>query len=407
MTPSPLLLKKLLINTFLLSSVIAAPEAKKNAPTSTPSPTPSVSSTTQPLINLTLYANGAALATKLLSFPLKIGIQKFFYENTPKTINLPTVFAAFDEPDASASILSHSLLEENQKLSFEVNSTKEQTKSLTLQYLLSDISWNVYYTAQISSDQKHLNLNGSIEILNKSGTSFPNAKIMFDGGSKPTTQENNQQQTPETEQHFKWSFPRNIELPDSKKQYVSYIAAHSIPLDQEYRIYLGSDQLQDLKGTPQNLPIERVLEFKNSESNGLGVPFASGKVTIYQLNQQGAAELLPTSTLKEAAIGSAIPLHIPSKLDFKSVSCLLEQTDFKKLNAVSFEAGYRLQITNKTEQNYTIKIVMQTPNVEHTVTRSSHEYKEDSPNQLTWLIEVPSSQPLELRFRLKIEGSVS
>lgn len=360
----------------------------------------------QPGINLTLYRDekGTALATKKLMVRLKSGRQSVLYEHTPKTLNLSSVAAALEDSN-TARILEHYLSGDSQELAFEISSDKEQERVVSLTYLFTGVKWDISYSCMLSPDQKNLILSGWIEVSNESGVGLENAQLFFDGGGTKASPDGGIT-VDHAKSDFHYILPRILSLPKGKKVYIDFISASRINLRQENLLNLGNYLGLDLNREKQSLQIQRVVEFKNDVEAGLNATLPEGKVTIYQqTSHKGLNEFVGHSFIQETPLSSTVALRIGDYFRNSGVTCVLEQTDYKKTTARSSEGGYRLFISNKGSSNFLLKVVLPFPDCDWTVVRTSHEYvTESQQNLIYWLINVPAGQDMELKYRIKLDN---
>lgn len=377
--------------------------------TKSPSPSLSQSSSQQPLINITLYRNGTGVATKKLKADLKSGQQNVVYDKIPKTMNQTTLIATLDAEDAHVQLLGQYIDEESQGLVLEAFSAYDQVKILNLSYLFTGIEWDVYYSGLLSSDQKTLTLSGWIEITNHSGTRIDSAQVYFDGSPARVTPEG-LTVIDHTKSNFHYLLPRIISLPEGKKIYVSFANAMKVPLHQENIIYVGGEYLTDLKSELQRPHVQRVVQFTNDDKMGFNAVLPEGKMTIYQVHANGLNEFVGHSLIKETPVSGSVLLQIVNDFGQSRVACQLEQTDYKKNSSRSSESGYRLVITNRTDNPFQVKVLLPLNDYEWTMVRSSlaYEVRGTQPSQeIFWNMGdiLANGQPVEIKYRLKLDNT--
>lgn len=354
-------------------------------------------------VNMTSYRNGYVLAMRRFTLNLKAGKQAIRFDHAPKTLHMPSIIPSFEGETDQLEIISQTLLDEGSTVIFDMLSGHEQTKTMHLRYMFGGLNWDVSYVGIISPDHTTLSLKGWIEIENNTGSDIRHAQILFNGGNARISPE--QSNTEENSSEFTYIMPRPVDLPSGQKSYLSFISKSSIPLKQDHIVYVGGEYLYDLKSTLQNPEVVRVVEFRNDEIHGFQHTLPQGKVTLYQAHTHGMDELLGTMRIQEKVIGQPVPLQVSTENAPSPVSCELEQTDYKKLLGTSSESGYRLLLTNKNDAPVSVRVIMNLPECDWNVMRTSLSYDTHSKRQFSWTVQVPSGQSVELKYRIKLENT--
>ena len=353
-------------------------------------------------MSLTAYRNGYALAAKKLTCDLKTGKHNILCPDSPKTIHPPSLMSSFEGAPGEADILSQSISEEGDTLTFEAMSTFDQVKTLSLRYMFSGLNWDISYVGMISPNHKTINLSGWIEVENNCGVPFKQVQILFHGDAAKmhgfTSQDDGEKSD------FSYFMPRLVDLPYGKKVYLNFFSKKDIPLKQDNIVYVGGEYLYDLKGEVKQPEVKQVVEFKNDESSGFHFPLPQGTITLYHQNHNAHIdELIGTYVLHEKAIGQSVPLQISGNVGPAPLTCTIEQTDFKKISTTSSEAGYVLTLTNNGPSS-SVRIIVNLPESDWTVIRTSMPYDTNSKRQFSWVLNIPGNQSIEIKYRLKLEN---
>ncbi len=75
-------------------------------------------------------------------------------------------------------------------LVWQLESDKAGKQPLTLTYMTGGMSWHAEYVAQLSDDEKTLDLNGWVSLDNQSGANFENATLKLVAGDVNRVQDN-------------------------------------------------------------------------------------------------------------------------------------------------------------------------------------------------------------------------
>lgn len=352
-------------------------------------------------ISITAYRNGYALAIKKIKQDLKAGKQNIIFDGSPKTVLVPSLMPSFDTTTDEAEVLSQTIAEEGDKITFEVFSAFDQVKHLSLRFMFSGLHWDIYYIGTISKDHKQLDLSGWIEAENNTGANIHQAQILFQGNYAKMHGLHPAEDIEESD--FSYMMPRLVDLPHAKKLFLNFFNKRQIPLKQDNIVYVGGEYLFDMKGEVRQPEVKQVVEFKNDETAGFKFPLPQGKITLYQSHESDQDALIGTYVLQEKALGQSVPLQLSSNMRQSPIMCELEQTDYKKISATSSEAGYKLTLTNR-EATSSVRIIVNLPESDWTVIRTSLPYDTNSRRQFSWIVQVPADQTVEIKYRLKLDN---
>ncbi len=378
---------------------------------------------------LTIYKDAALVKTR---YPLSLeaGCHSYFLKGIAGTISPNTLMLTLHSNSKSASIKEYALKGSERKESgsptqsdkiLELNihtKTADCHTQVDLLYLFKNLGWRIDYTMQFSPTYNSLDLNGWIEIVNQSGVAFPNATIQL-VDSSPALNLDNIDASGVPSASLKapfYSISGTVNLDKDSVKKINWVTAQSIQGQLHYRLFIGGDFLEDMNNKRAKPSIETWVTFVNTQKQGLGLPLPTGRATLYYRSKQNILESLGTVIIPHTNVDQELSVRLPLAAHntgqgnnedelrrILAVETELEQTEFKKLSDKITEANYRLSLKNKSDQPISLQVVLDLPVAECKIVKENRTHVVDSPQQISWPIDIPAQSEVDLKYRLQID----
>jgi len=226
--------------------------------------------------------------------------------------------------------------------------------TVDLKYLGTGIRWKSDYVLDLRSKEKSMDLVGWITVDNRSGVSYPDARITCLAGEVHTAA------TPRKNRVLYKAMAEAVAAPEVKEEAFSGYHIYKIPFretiaDKEqkqirflekrsvgYESY-GRAQVASFprKGV-QKLRFLNTLRFANTRANGMGIPLPAGIVRMYSTDNEGQ-----THFIGESRLGN-IPPNEPVTL---TIGTLFDATGEKRTTKYVAREGYRNVVSTYTLNN--------------------------------------------------------
>jgi hypothetical protein len=289
-----------------------------------------------------------------------------------------------------------------------VDSRSRGRQNVELAYQTSGMSWSAEYNLVLNSDDTRADLNSWVSIENKSGARYSEANLKLIAGDINLMKSRHAidevaltasgHKAPQRKQFEEQAFfeyhmydlQRKTTLRNNETKQIALFDAKDIEITKKYKFTYRND-----RNRKKENPTVR-LEFENSESNNLGMPFPAGKVRMYksdgedvQLVGEDMIRHTPRNEKIELETGKAFDIVIDAEikdrdkitdktqeleievnirnrkkenivLDYKTGSghdCdILEANyDFEKINAYNFLFRLPVEADSETKLKYTIR----------------------------------------------------
>lgn len=291
-------------------------------------------------------------------------------------------------------------------LRWQIDSAKSQKLTAELAYITGGLSWEATYnvvapdTSEAGSKADGANpangekadLVGWVTIFNESGTDFPQARIKLMagdvakiissyGGLRAPTRiptemmfrgQNTANAPSVTQKAFDdyhlYDLNRTVSLENGEIKQIQFIEASGVKLVRSY-LYDGApknlqpyinfnDNFVEQRNFGLSSSETRVLifeEFKNTQSNHLGIPLPAGRIRLYRRDSDGQMEFVGESMINHTPTEDTVKISTGSAFDVKGSR---RQTDYN-LNQGDrrLDESFEIKITNQKLEPITVNVL--------------------------------------------------
>lgn len=286
---------------------------------------------------------------------------------------------------------------------------------LELSYLTSGLSWQADYVAELSSNEKTLDLQGWVTLTNKSGTDYPNAITQLVAGDLNRVAPKQQgielmrmatmmdSAVPAEEGLFEYhlySLPRKTTIANNQTKQVSLLTAAKVPVVKELLLLGSPDYYQGSYGEiGQQIKVAVFLEFVNDEKSNLGLPLPQGTLRVYKKDSKGNAQFIGEDRIDHRPKKEKIRLKLGAAFD---VTGHKVQTSYKKLSALgrytqAHESGYRIELKNAKSEPVTVTVREPVPG-DWEIVEESHPHEKVAAGIAEWRLKIPAEGSSTLTY---------
>jgi hypothetical protein len=274
-------------------------------------------------------------------------------------------------------------------------------------YLTSGINWHAEYVAVVDQKDENLELAGWVSIDNRSGATYEDAKVKLIAGEVHRVRE---ERIP----------------PRLAKGYAVDMAAGAPQFEEkaffEYHLYtllrpatIKDNEIKQVSLFPSTgVKVKKIftydgaryedkvrveLEFKNSESAGLGMPLPQGKIRVYKEDVDKALEFVGEDRINHTPKDEKVRVFLGNAFDIVGER---QKTDFKKIRDDITDESYQFKLRNHKEE--TVEVVV----VEHLYTyteweirEATHEYEKKDADTIEFKISLDKDQEVILNYTVR------
>jgi hypothetical protein len=274
-----------------------------------------------------------------------------------------------------------------------------------ISYLSSGLTWNADYVLMVSADDKLGDLEGWVSISNYSGTTYNDAKLKLVAGDVNVVKPNAPPAPVmlemraasgaapagfQEEQFFEYhlyDLQRPTTLRNNQLKQVGLLTANGVPLKKvmEYDGINGGD-------------VRVVMELKNEEKAGMGMPLPAGTVRLFKADKSGSAQFIGEDHIDHTPKDETLKLFVGNAFDIKGETT---RTDYKDLKN-GYESSYKVVLKNHKESEDVVITVPVRVGGDWQMLKASHEYKDKDAFTKVFEIPVQADGEVELTFSFRV-----
>jgi hypothetical protein len=299
-------------------------------------------------------------------------------------------------------------------LVLELESANPGEQELQLSYLTGGLAWKADYVAELSADEKTLDLDGWVTLTNTSGSTYNNAKLQLVAGDVNQVQPMMQKameryatadvaaappmaQEEMFEYHL-YTLGRPTTIGDNQTKQVALLSGDGIPVTKEYRfVNIGTAYNYPMGDMARVNPTVRIA-FNNEEADHLGVPLPKGIIRVYKNDSSGQAIFVGEDSVDHTPKGETVHLNLGQAFD---VTAQPKQTDFEQLSDRVFEAAFEIEIKNAKKQDVTVTVAEQFP-ANWKILDESHPHEKVQAFQAEWKVPIAAEGSTVLKYRVRV-----
>lgn len=309
-------------------------------------------------------------------------------------------------------------------LVLNLNSGADKAQKLELSYLTAGLAWKADYVANLSSDEKNLDLNGWVTLTNTSGASYPNATLQLVAGDVNRAKERpemayrmmakNGAVAPAAaaemreeslfEYHL-YTLDRPTTIQENQTKQVALLGASSVPVRKEFLLQGQSHYYSNSYGdTGEKLKIGVFVEFDNKEASNLGKPMPKGIVRVYKKDSEGRAQFIGEDNVDHTPKNELVRLKLGDAFD---VTARRKQTDFKKVGGSGrynyiYDAAFEVELKNAKKEPVTVTVLEPIPG-DWEMLSESHPHTKAASGTAKFMVSVPAEGSTTLTYRVRVK----
>ena len=303
----------------------------------------------------------------------------------------------------------------------ELHTPQAGPRAVELSYLSGGLSWQADYVAELSADNRSLDLNGWVTLSNRSGTAYPNARLQLVAGDVNRVRQEMsllgkakrsgaiadlKEEAPRITQqalfeYHLYTLERPTTLADNQTKQVALLRAAGTPVVKELVLagephYYGSSAGE----IGCKLKLGVFVEFDNREAAGLGMPLPQGVVRVYQRDAQGHAQFIGEDRIDHTPKNEKVRLRLGNAFD---VTADKKQTDFKvreqPAKRDAYESAYEIVLRNAKAEAVTVTVREPVPG-DWTMLQETQRHAKVAAGTAQWRVTVPAGGSSTLSYRV-------
>jgi hypothetical protein len=279
-----------------------------------------------------------------------------------------------------------------------------ETSSIEVSYLTKGFKWDVNYVMHLQGDR--LSLAGWVNIKNKSGATFPNARIKLIAGEVKRVEKKNSDLSmriyaegisdsnvnPFEEKEFAdyhlYTLSETTTLKNEQNKQVRLFKVDHVPCCTYYEYWTGRGDTN----------ANTMISFDNKEADGMGIPLPKGIVKVYQEDQtDGQLEFIGEDAIDHTPKNETVTLQIGEAFDLVIEHDCVERGRTGKGHE---EERHEIIIRNHKSETATVKLWHSIYKRYWRIAKSTHPFEKKDESKLMFEIKVAPGEVAEVRFTL-------
>ncbi len=277
-----------------------------------------------------------------------------------------------------------------------------------ISYLTSGINWHCEYVAVADKEDKSLDLAGWVSIDNRSGATYPDAKLKLIAGEVHRVK-------PPPRRGVPMEFGEDVALAKGVPQFEEkpFFEYHMYTLARKATI--KDNQIKQLSlFSPIQVEVKKIytydgarygrkvrvnLEFQNSQKAGLGIPLPQGKVRVYKEDEDKSLEFIGEDLIDHTPKDEKVRIFLGNAFDIVGER---KKISHHKIGDKAKEESWEITLCNHKKGKVEIVVV------EHfwgewEITESNYRYDKKDAYTVEFNIPVDKDSEAILKYTVRYE----
>jgi hypothetical protein len=276
-------------------------------------------------------------------------------------------------------------------LSWQLSTTQAGSSQAEISYVSGGMTWQSDYNLVVSDGAKNSGMNaldlvGWITMRNQSGKTFENARIKLLAGDVSKLQDQrmaNRMYAAESkammqdaaapvvreksfDEFHLYTLERPATLRDNETKQVEFVRATGIQAQRLYVYdgaqmeqygYYTSDQIRNDPGygTASNPKVWVMQEFKNADTNHLGIALPKGRLRFYRRDSDGSLQFIGENSIDHTPKDEMIRVYTGNSFDIVGER---KRTNYRvDSNAHWMDETFEIRVRNHKKESVTVRVV--------------------------------------------------
>jgi hypothetical protein len=304
----------------------------------------------------------------------------------------------------------------------ELDATRAGRQTVELSYLSGGLAWKADYVAELNAADSALDLNGWVTLTNRSGTSYPEARLQLVAGDVNRVRDEMRfaakaglarevarpAAAPMAEEslfeYHLYTLQRPTTIGNNQTKQVALLGASAVPVNKEL-VLQGSNYYyrSSVGNIGQKMKVGVFVQFENREAAHLGLPMPKGVVRVYKKDAAGNAQFVGEDRIDHTPKNETVRLKLGEAFD---VTADKKQTDFKRRDTYSpwsyvHESAYEIVLRNAKKDAVTVVVREPVPG-DWTMLEETQRHRKVAAGTAQWSIRVPAEGNTTLRYRVLV-----
>src|SRR5580765_2344689 len=279
----------------------------------------------------------------------------------------PTNIAEMRFPDLPKNLVA------TPTLVWDVENREAAAQNVEASYLTAGMNWRADYVLLVNAEDTKGDLQGWVTLTNASGATFEDARLQLVAGDvnrvsedrnfalagamarKSMADESQFQEQGFFEYHM-YTLQRPATIRDNETKQVSLLEAAGVDVKKEF-VLSGQRYYYQNYNNPGQAIKEKIgvfIQFRNSQTNKLGMPLPAGTIRLYKKDDKGNQQFIGEDKIDHTPKDEDVRVKVGDAFDLVAER---KQTDYKVLSSGHlYEYAYEIKIRNHKDTPVTIVV---------------------------------------------------
>lgn len=274
-----------------------------------------------------------------------------------------------------------------------------------LSYLTGGMSWHAEYVAVVNPDDTALTLSSWVSVDNRSGATYPEAKLKLVAGDVHRVREEFR--------HMRGVATEGVMMeaakPFAERELFEYhlyeLQRPTTVADRETKqialFHPASVRQVEKKFTFDAIQLGPkvvvTLEFENRSENGLGMALPGGKVRVYKQDKDGSQEFVGEDRVDHTARNEKVRLTVGKPFD---VVAERKQTSHRRVSDHVTDEAFQIEVRNRKKEAITV-VVVEHPQGDWEVFEKSRDFVKKDAFTIEFTVRVPADSTAKVTYGVR------
>lgn len=303
-------------------------------------------------------------------------------------------------------------------LVWDLENREVAAQTIEASYLTAGMNWRADYVLVVDADDTKGDLQGWVTLTNTSGASFEDARLQLVAGDVNRVSEQRNyalagamaRKSAEDESQFKeqgffeyhmYTLQRPTSIRDNETKQVSLLEAAGFGVKKEF-VLSGQRYYYSNYSNPGQVIKEKVgvfVQFRNAQTNKLGMPLPAGTIRLYKKDDQGNQQFIGEDRIDHTPKDEDVRVKVGDAFDIVAER---KQIDYKVLaSGHLYEYAYEIKIRNHKETPVTV-VVNEPIGGDWEMVSSTFEAKKTAAFAAQFNVPVAKDGEATLSYRVRI-----
>ncbi len=292
-------------------------------------------------------------------------------------------------------------------LIWTVEGGKSGGHQVELSYMTSGMNWHAEYVAVVAENDKSMDLSGWVSIENRSGASYPDARLKLVAGdvhrapqprpmfgvedarmAKGTLAGAPQFEERALFEYHIYVLERTSTIADQEIKQISLFAPARAQVTKTYE-FDGLWGGEDVKVT---------LETENKEATGLGMPLPAGTVRAFKADQDGRLEFVGEDRIDHTPRGEKVKIRMGNAFDIKAERTVMDQ---RRISDRVYEETVEVKVRNRKQEPVEV-VIVEHPRGTWEILDSTHPYEKKEAFKVEFKVKAAPDEEAVLRYTVRV-----